>query len=54
VKVTSIVQLDGTVKTYNLTGLKIGNSYFANGILVNSENPVQNKVVEEIKKGDKE
>jgi hypothetical protein len=54
VKVTSIIQQEGAVKTYNLTGLKIGNSYFANGILVNSENPIQNKIVEETKKGSKD
>ena len=37
IKVTSIAQQRGVVKTYNLTGLKVGNSYFANGILVNNE-----------------
>jgi hypothetical protein len=54
VKVTSIELKEGAVKTYNLTGLKFGNSYFANGILVNNENPIQNKAVEESKKGGKE
>ncbi|MCW3788353.1 hypothetical protein OM075_17930 [Marinilabiliaceae bacterium AAT] len=43
VKVTSVVQQEGSVKTYNLTLLKFGNSYFANGILVNNENPEYNK-----------
>jgi hypothetical protein len=43
VKVTSIVRQEGMVKTYNLTGLKVGNSYFANGILVNNEDTSQNQ-----------
>jgi hypothetical protein len=37
VKVISIIKKEGAEKTYNLTDLKAGNSYFANEVLVNNE-----------------
>ncbi|WP_162845409.1 hypothetical protein [Labilibaculum antarcticum] len=48
VKIISILQQKGVVKTYNLTSLKDGDSYFVNGILVNNENPKENKDSEKI------
>ncbi len=43
VKVTSIIKQEGVFKTYNLSILKAGNSYFANGVLVNNESKENKK-----------
>lgn len=37
VKVTQIIPMEKTIKTYNLTRIANSNSYFVNGILVNNE-----------------
>lgn len=43
VEVTSIEKQKGVVKAYNLSILKAGNSYFANGVLVNNESKENKK-----------